>query len=189
MDEFKTIDDNFSSFAKLLIEDSAVRFKTLRSCSFFDPVPDEWLIGISDMAQIRTSYSDVCLTSQDDETKTFYVILRGTAEAYRNGKLVGTIDTGECIGEGVFFADENISSSATVIADYKIIAAEFNKAAIDSLQADAEAMACIDKALLLALFKKLQGANRKIEKLLLMKAIDGKGNSSSGVKDHFKGFA
>jgi len=42
----------------------------------------------------------------------------------RNGKLVGTIDTGECIGEGVFFANENISSSATVIADYKIIAAE-----------------------------------------------------------------
>ena len=175
MDEFAAIEDNFSSFAKLLVEDSAVRFKTLRSCSFFAPVPDEWLIRISDMAQIRTFYSDVCLTSQDDETKAFYVILRGTAEAYRNGKLVGTIDTGECIGEGVFFANGSISSSATVIADYKIIAAEFNKAAIDSLQADAQAMTCIDKALLLALFKKLQGANRKIEKLLLKKAIEGKG--------------
>jgi CRP-like cAMP-binding protein len=138
-------------------------------------VPDEWLKQISDMAQIRTFYPDVCLTSQDDETKAFYVILRGTAEAYRNGKLIGTIDTGECIGEGVFFADGKVSSSATVIADYKIIAAEFNKAAVDSLQADAEAMKCMDKALLLALFKKLQGANRKIEKLLLMRAVEGKG--------------
>jgi len=27
MDEFKAIEDNFSSFAKLLIEDSAVRLK------------------------------------------------------------------------------------------------------------------------------------------------------------------
>lgn len=175
MDEFAAIEDNFSSFAKLLDEDSAVRFETLRRCSFFAPVPDEWLRRLSEMARIRTFFSDVCLTSQDDETKAFYVILRGTAEAFRNGKLVGTIDTGECIGEGVFFADGNILSSATVIADYKIIAAEFNKAAIDSLQADAEAMTCIDKALLLALFRKLQGANRKIEKLLLMKAIDGKG--------------
>jgi CRP-like cAMP-binding protein len=175
MNEFQAIEDNFSSFAKLLVEDAAVRFKALRSCSFFDPVPDEWLMRISDMAQIRTFYSDVCLTSQDDETKSFYVILLGTAEAYRNGKLVGTIDTGECIGEGVFFANGNISSSATVIADYKIIAAEFDKAAIDSMQADAKAMTCIDKALLLALFKKLQGANRKIEKLLLMKSLDGKG--------------
>ena len=175
MNEFEAIEDNFSSFATLLVEDAAARFKALRGCSFFDPVPDEWLLRISDMARIRTFYSDVCLTSQDDETKSFYVILLGTAEAYRNGKLVGTIDTGECIGEGVFFANENLASSATVIADYKIIAAEFNKAAVDSLQADAKAMACIDKALLLALFKKLHGANRKIEKLLLMKAIDGKG--------------
>ena len=172
MDEFKTIEDNFESFAKLLVEDPAVRYKTLRSCSFFNPVPDEWLARISEMAQIRTFYSDVCLTSQDDETKAFYVILLGTAEAFRNGKLVGTIDTGECIGEGVFFADGNISSSATVIADYKIIAAEFNKAAVDSLQADANAMIYMDKALLLALFKKLQGANRKIEKLLLTKSSE-----------------
>jgi CRP-like cAMP-binding protein len=172
MDEFKAIDDNFESFAKLLIEDPAVRYKTLRSCSFFNPVPDEWLSRISDMAQIRTFYSDVCLTSQEDETKAFYVILLGTAEAFRNGKLVGTINTGECIGEGVFFADGSISSSATVIADYKIIAAEFNKAAVDSLQADANAMIFMDKALLLALFKKLQGANRKIEKLLLAKSFE-----------------
>jgi CRP-like cAMP-binding protein len=175
MDEFEIIEDNFSSFAKRLMEDSVVRFNTLRSCSFFDPVPDPWLKQISDLAQIRTFHSDVCLTSQDDETKAFYVILRGTAEAYRNGKLVGTIGTGECIGEGVFFADGSIATSATVIADYKIIAAEFNKATIECWQADAEAMTYIDKALLLALFKKLQGANRKIEKLLLMKSMDGKG--------------
>jgi CRP-like cAMP-binding protein len=175
MNEFQAIEDNFTSFAKMLVEDAAVRYKALRGCSFFNPVPDEWLQRLTDMAQIRTFYSDVCLTSQDDETKSFYVILLGTAEAYRNGKLVGTIDTGECIGEGVFFADGNLSSSATVIADYKIIAAEFDKTAIETLQADGSAMACIDRALLLALFKKLQGANRKIEKLLLMKSIDGRG--------------
>ena len=176
MDEFEAIEDRFSSFASLLVDDSAARFKTLRGCSFFDPVPDEWLIRISEMAQIRTFSSDVCLTTQDDETRAFYVILLGTAEAYRNGKLVGTIDTGECIGEAVFFANGSISSSATVIADYKIIAAEFDKATIASLQADAQAMTCIDKALLLALFRKLQGANRKIETLLLMQAAEGKGD-------------
>jgi CRP-like cAMP-binding protein len=175
MDEFEAIEDNFAAFAKLLVEDAAARFKALRACSFFDPVPDSWLARITEMAQIRTFHSDVCLTSQDEDTKAFYVILLGTAEAYRNGKLVGTINTGECIGEGVFFANGNLSSSATVIADYKIIAAEFNKAAVDRLQTEAEAMTFLDKALLLALFKKLQGANRKIEKLLLLKSLDGGG--------------
>ena len=172
MDEFEAIEDRFSAFAKLLIEDAAERFKSLRGCSFFDPIPDEWLVRIADMANIRIFHSDVCLTSQDEETKAFYVILFGTAEAYCNGKLVGTIETGECIGEGIFFSDGNIASSATVIADYKIIAAEFSREAIDRLRADADAMACIDKALLRALFNKLQGANRKIERLLLTKSID-----------------
>jgi CRP-like cAMP-binding protein len=171
MDEFDHIDDNFASYAKLLIEDPVARFGALRDCSFFKPVPDEWLKRISEMAQIKTFYSDVCLTSQDEEMKAFYVILHGSAEAFRNGKLVGTIETGECFGEGIFFANGNITTSATVIADYKIIAAEFSKAVVEQLQADADAMISMDKALLLALFKKLKGANQKIEKLMLMNSM------------------
>jgi hypothetical protein len=83
---------------------------------------------------------------------------------YYNRKVVGTIRSGECIGEGMFFANENLSRSATVIADGQLIAAEIKKAGVDLL--GSESKAYLDKALLLALFKKLQGANRKIEELL-----------------------
>jgi CRP-like cAMP-binding protein len=166
MDEFDSIEDSFANHAKHLIEDTDARFNALRDCSFFKPVPDAWLKRIAEMASIQTFSSDVSLTSQDDDMKAFYVILQGTAEAYRNGKLVGTIDTGECFGEGIFFTDGTLLTSATVIADYKIIAAVFSKDIVAKLQADAELMVSMDKALLLALFKKLQGANRKIEKLM-----------------------
>ena len=100
--------------------------------------------------------------------KAFYVILYGTAEAFRNGKLVGTIETGDCFGEAIFFTDGTITTSATVIADDKIIVAEFSQTAIDALQSDTHVMVSMDKALLLALFKKLKGANQKIERLLLI---------------------
>lgn len=171
MDEFDSIEDQFASYARLLTSDAEARFKALRACSFFEPVSDEWLKRISEMARIETFYSDVCLTSQDDDMKSFYVILQGTAEAFRNGKLVGVIDTGQCFGEGIFFADGAISTSATVIADYKIIAAVFSKDIVENLRANAEVMISMDKALLLALFKKLQGANHKIEKLMLMQSM------------------
>lgn len=171
MDEFDSIDDQFSSYAQLLVSDADARFKALRGCSFFGPVSDDWLKRISEMARIETFHSDVCLTSQDEDMKAFYVILQGTAEAFRNGKLVGIIDTGECFGEAVFFANESISTSATVIADYKIIAAVFSKDIVESLQANTELMVSMDKALLLALFKKLQGANRKIERLMLLNGV------------------
>ncbi|MGE0497324.1 MAG: cyclic nucleotide-binding domain-containing protein [Ramlibacter sp.] len=167
MNEFDTIDDQFASYARLLTQDPSARLKALRNCSFFQPVPDEWLQRISDMAQIKTFHSDVSITSQDDDMKAFYVILYGAADAYRNGKLVGTIETGDCFGEGIFFTDGTLTTSATVIADDRIIAAEFSKSVIEALNADTQAMVSMDKALLLALFKKLRGANQKIERLML----------------------
>ncbi len=167
MQEFDSIEDHFAARARLLAEDPAARLDAMRHCSFFQPVPDEWLRRISEMAQVRTFAGDTCITSQDDDMKAFYVILYGTAEAFRNGKLVGTIETGDCFGEGIFFTDGTITTSATVISDDKIIVAEFSKAVITALQADPHVMVSMDKALLLALFKKLRGANQKIERLML----------------------
>ena len=167
MNEFDTIDDHFASYAKMLLEDASARLGALRGCSFFQPVPDEWLQRISGMAQIKTFHSDVSITTQDEDMKAFYVILYGTAEAFRNGKMVGTIETGDCFGEGIFFTDGTLTTSATVIAEDKIIAAEFSKPVIEQLQADPLARVSMDKALLLALFKKLKGANQKIERLML----------------------
>ncbi|MBL8491953.1 MAG: Crp/Fnr family transcriptional regulator [Rhodocyclaceae bacterium] len=166
MDEFQAIEDDFAKLAQRLAEDAEARRLALRGCSFFDPVPDAWLPQLSAAARIRTFHSDVCLTSQDEETGAFYVILRGTADAFRNGKRVGTIEAGECIGEAIFFSDGDTPSSATVIADFKIIAAEFPRETIAAFRADPQLMACLDKALLRALFRKLQGANRQIEQLV-----------------------
>jgi hypothetical protein len=64
----------------------------------------------------------------------------------------------------MFFANENLLRSATVITDNQVIAAEIKKPGIEKLQG--ESIGYMDKALLLALFKKLQGANRKIEELM-----------------------
>lgn len=164
MNELDAIQASLASFTKRLDEVSTDRFNELRKCSFFDPIPSECLTPISEQAEIKTFSAGDCLTSEGDDMNAFYVILFGTATVYYSKKIVGTIRSGECIGEGMFFANENISRSATVVADNQVIAAELKKAGIDSLHGDAKAY--MDKALLLALFKKLQGTNRKIEELL-----------------------
>ncbi len=164
MNELDAIQASLASFTKRLDEVSSDRFNELRKCSFFDPIPSECLTPISEQAEIKTFSAGDCITSEGDDMNAFYVILFGTATVYYSKKIVGTIRSGECIGEGMFFANENISRSATVIADNQVIAAELRKAGIDSLHGDSKAY--LDKALLLALFKKLQGTNRKIEELL-----------------------
>ncbi len=164
MNELDAIQTSLVSFNKRLDEVSLDRFNELRKCSFFDPIPSEWLKPISDQADTKTFAAGDCLTNEGDEMDAFYVILFGTATVYHNRKVVGTIRSGECIGEGMFFANENLSRSATVIADNQVIAAEIKMKGIELLQGESKSY--LDKALLLALFKKLQGANRKIEDLL-----------------------
>lgn len=164
MNELDSIQASLVSFTKRLDEVSTDRFYELRKCSFFDPIPSEWLTPVAEQAEIRTFAAGDCITAEGDDMNAFYVVLFGSATVYYNRKVVGTIRSGECIGEGMFFANENLSRSATVIADNQVIAAEIRKAGIDRLQGEAKAY--VDKALLLALFKKLQGANRRIEELL-----------------------
>ncbi len=164
MNELDAVQASLASFTTRLDEVSTDRFNELRKCSFFDLIPSELLRPISEQTEIRTFSAGDRLTSEGDDMDAFYVVLFGTATVYYNRKVVGTIRSGECIGEGMFFANETLSRSATVIADGQVIAAEVRKTGIDRLHGDAKAY--LDKALLLALFRKLEGANRKIEELL-----------------------
>ncbi len=164
MNELDAIQASLASFTKQLDEAVSNHFKEMRKCSFFDPVPSEWLKPIAEQAEIKTFARGDKLTIEGESMSSFYVILFGTATAYYKEKPVGTIRSGECLGEGVFFSQETLERSATVIADGQLVVAEIKKSGLDNIQGEAKAH--INKALLLALFKKLQGANRKIEELL-----------------------
>ncbi len=164
MSESDAIQTSLASFTKCLDEASTDRFNELRKCSFFDPVPSKCLGPISEQTIIRTFSAGDTLTSEGEDMNPFFIFLFGTATVYHNKKVVGMIRSGECIGEGMFFANENLSRSATVIADGQLVAAEINKKGVERLTGEPKAY--LDKALLLALFKKLQRANIKIESLL-----------------------
>lgn len=171
MNEFDAIEERMDAYASKLVADPEARYEALRGCSFFTPVADQGLRQMAGMVDIQVFNSDVCLTTQDDESQAFYVILYGMAEVFRNGRRIGEIGTGECIGEAIFFADAGNATSATVIAEYRIIAAVFSKEAVARLQADAGIRESMDRALLLSLYGKLKGANKKIEELLLRQSM------------------
>jgi CRP-like cAMP-binding protein len=164
MDELDAIQASLANFTKRLDEASSDRFNEMRKCSFFDAIPSEWLKPIAAEADIKTFPSGATLTVEGEDMNSLFVILFGSATAYFKHKAVGTIHSGECIGEGVCFATETLERSATVIADDEVVVAEIKKSGLDNIHGDARAY--MDKALMLALFKKLQGANRKIEELL-----------------------
>ena len=159
---------SLSSFTKSLDEITSVQFEEMRKCSFFDPIPSTSLKEIAKDADLITFTAGKHITNEGEPMNAFHVILFGTATAYSHNVEVGTIRAGECIGEGTFFGHENLTRSATVIADGEVSALEIRKTVVDTMEG--ETRIHMDKALLLALFKKLQAANRKIESLIQGKA-------------------
>lgn len=166
MSELDEIQASLASFTKRFEENASECFNELRRSSFFDPIPSKWLMPIAEQVKIKSFAAGESLTKEGDRLSSFYVILFGMTTVYVNEKIVGTILGGECLGEGTFFANANILRTATVIADEDVVVAEIDKAGIDYLLGNEEIMNYMNKALLLALFKKLQGANRRIMDLM-----------------------
>jgi len=163
------IQASLANFTQRLDEISSQQFKEMRKCSFFDPIPSECLAQIAKESEVKTFSAGKRLTTEGDTMDSFHVIMYGTATAYVNNKVVGSIRSGECIGEGTFFGNENFKRSATVITDGEAIVVEIRKTVVDKMEGEVKSY--MDRALLLALFKKLQAANKKIEELLRDKEL------------------
>ena len=168
MSESDSISDaiqaSLTNFTRQFEEVSSDQFNEMRKCSFFDPVPSDCLAKIAMESELKTLGPGESITREGDPMKAFHVLMYGTATAYVDNMEVGTIHSGECIGEGAFFSDEGMARSATVITDSDAIVLEMRQSAVDRMEGEVKTY--MDKALLLALFRKLQAANKKIENLL-----------------------
>lgn len=158
------IQTSLVNFTQRLEEVSSDQFNEMRRCSFFDPIPSEYLAQIARESEVKTLAKGERIFTEGDTMDAFHVIMYGTATAYVHNKAVGTIRSGECIGEGTFFGNKNLTRSATVITDGEVIVVEIRKSVVDKMEGQVKTY--MDKSLLLALFKKLQAANKKIEDLL-----------------------
>jgi len=158
------IQASLASFTQRIEEVSSDQFNEMRKCSFFDPVPSNCLAEIAKESEVKTLTAGQRITTEGDTMDSFHVLMYGSATAYVHNKVVGIIRSGECIGEGTFFGIENLKRSATVITDGEVIVVEIKKSVVGRMEG--EVRSYMDKALLLALYKKLQAANKKIEELL-----------------------
>ena len=152
--------ENFTRHFEAFISN---QFNEMRSCGFFDAVPDEFLANLVNVTNMITFDAGDTIISENDAMGSFYVVLFGSASVYVKQKKVGNILRGECIGEGAFFAKHQ-KRSASVKADGKVIVLEITKQNIDAI--DRETQKHLNKALLQAMINKLQAANATIVSLM-----------------------
>ncbi len=153
--------ESFTQHYEAFISD---QFSEMRACSFFDPVPDEELDRLVAFSRMATFKAGDRIISEGDVMRSFYVILFGSVTVYVKNRQVGKIGSGDCMGEGAFFAQKATSRLASVVADDEVILLEIPRSGID--QIDEGVQKYLNKALLLAMFKKLRLANDKINRLM-----------------------
>ena len=158
------IQASLANFTKRIEEVSSHQSSEMRKCSFFDPIPSGCLAQIASVSEVNTYAAGTKIITEGDLMDSFHVLMYGSATAYFRNQIVGVIRSGECMGEGTFFGNESFKRSATVIADGEVIVAEIRKSVVDTMEG--EVRTYMDKALLVALFKKLQAANKKIGQLM-----------------------
>jgi len=158
------IQTSLNNFTQRFEDVSSDQFNEMRKCSFFNPIPSNLLNQLAKESVIRSFSGGEYITREGDSMNAFHVLMFGTATVCFQDKVVGIINSGECIGEGTFFGNGKFTRSASVITDGEVIVLEIRKEVVTKMEG--ELKTCIDKALLLALFKKLQAANQKIETLL-----------------------
>lgn len=157
------IQESLENFIQHFAAFTSDQYREMRSCSFFSAVPDESLAKLVKVSSIITFRTGASIITEGDVMKSFYVILFGSATVYVKNKKVGRILSGECLGEGTFFAQDAKKRSASVVADSELILLEISKDNIDLI--DDVTQKYLNKALLIAMFKKLQDANNKINDL------------------------
>ncbi|MFM2408991.1 MAG: hypothetical protein RL358_1733 [Pseudomonadota bacterium] len=155
---------SLQNFTQSMSALSSERFNQMRDCSFFNPVPSDELSILVTHSRLVKFSAGAKLTSENDVSSTFYVLLYGTASAFVDGHEVGRILSGECVGESAFMGKAIYAPSATVVADCDLAAIEMNQ--IDIQLIPAATQTYVDKALLLSLFKKLQKANHHRPRVL-----------------------
>ena len=154
---------SLDSFTRHFAGCSQERYSEMRSSSFFDPVPDEYLIKLAEVTHMLTCKAGDNIITEGDVMRSFYVVLFGSASVFVKNQKVAALISGDCLGEGAFFAQENKMRSATVAADGELILLEITQDNIDSM--DGLTRLYLNKALLLAMFKKLKSANNRIKAL------------------------
>ena len=154
----------FSSNAEVQAEIfDTEKFDTLRSLHFFKNVRDTELwevLRISDWHEVRKGEY---ILHEGDQGREFFILASGLLKVMKQGRVLDTLQSGDCFGEMKRFPDSNFLRTTAVLAETDATLIEIN---LDVLaKASVECRFQFDDAFLYVLLKRLDVANARISNL------------------------
>jgi len=95
--------------------------------SLLEKMPGADLAAIAAIAT-RERYEDTALVCRaGDDADALYVVERGTIEVVRDGRVVGTLESGQGFGEGPFFAPGKRVLDARAIGGAQLLCLRYDR--------------------------------------------------------------
>jgi eukaryotic-like serine/threonine-protein kinase len=136
----------------------------LRRLPFFEKFSDAELREALQFCKWHRISNGNAILNEGDMDNSFFIVVDGTARATKGGKLVATLQKGDCFGEVRRLPDSAYRRSTGIEAGSNCTLFEVD---LDVLtQASLECRFQFDEAFLYILLRRLEGANTRISKLL-----------------------
>jgi serine/threonine protein kinase len=140
------------------------KVEALRQLIFFEKFGDADLQEALKFCKWHRISNGRSILNEGEVDNSFFVLVEGTVRATRGGRLVATLQKGDCFGEVRRLPDSTYSRSTSITAASDCILFEID---LDDLtQASLECRYQFDEAFLFILLRRLEAANTRISKLL-----------------------
>lgn len=93
------------------------KFTTLRELSFFRGFSDVELWEVVRLSEWGKHPAGTGLIKENERGEFFYILASGEAKVVKRGKLLNTVQTGECFGEMAYLGDRTVPDSNVRSAD------------------------------------------------------------------------
>ena len=108
----------------------AERFSTLRTLAFFEGFGDVDLWQVVRISEWARHPRGAAVIREGEDGRSFFILAAGRVRVTKNGKLLTTLEAGECFGEMSYLGTRDLHRSATVTADTDITLIEVSEAAL-----------------------------------------------------------
>ena len=96
------------------------KFTTLREMSLFRDFTDIELWEILRIGELQKQPVQTVLMREDEMGDAFYIIIEGSVNVTKNGRLINIIGSDDCFGEMTYISGKTVPRSATVTASTEV---------------------------------------------------------------------
>ncbi len=157
--ELTTVYDELRYAERKILEHE--NMDALKKLGFFKSITDEDIEEIYAASSMLTFKPGAVVIEEDDIDDSFYIIVRGQVEVRKSGRLVTTLEQGDCFGEIGFLASHK--RTATIVAYTDLLVFKVNAMLIETVSKDCQLR--FYKAFNEALIQRLAFTNIRLSQL------------------------